>query len=110
MMGRSAPCLSVLLLGLFLAVYTMVHAEIDVQTGLECVDKKDQCPFWARKGECQTNRNFMNEHCRKSCDRCKVMRVSSAEEMQQLITSKKKEILEKKQRREALRVLQGKEL
>jgi hypothetical protein len=89
----------------------MVHAEVDVQTGLECVDHNDQCPFLALTGDCKTNRSFMNEHCRKSCNRCKVLRLNSNEEIQQFMASKRAEILQRKrERREAQRVLQGAEL
>jgi hypothetical protein len=113
-MGRNASCLPLLqlLLGLFLvAGYTCkVHAEIDIETGLECVDSNDQCAFWASEGECKSNRNFMNVHCRKSCDRCKVIRVNSQAEMQQFMARQKEKISEKKRRREMQRILQGKEL
>jgi hypothetical protein len=26
---------------------TSVDAELDAETGLECIDSSDQCPFWA---------------------------------------------------------------
>jgi ShK domain-like len=99
-----------LLLVLLASILAIITAEIDVQTGLECVDQDDQCPLWATLGECKTNRTFMNEKCRKSCDRCRVMRVNSHQEMQEFMAQKKAEIIQKKQERKAQQVLQGKEL
>ncbi|KAG7349030.1 ShK domain-like protein [Nitzschia inconspicua] len=85
----------------------MIHAEIDVQTGLECVDRDDKCPLMATMGECKTNRSYTNEHCRKSCDRCRVMRVNSSEEMQRIMQQKKEELMkQRRERKEAQRILE----
>uniref|UniRef100_A0A914CSD3 peroxidase n=1 Tax=Acrobeloides nanus TaxID=290746 RepID=A0A914CSD3_9BILA len=36
----------------------------------ECMDKHDLCKFWSSIGECDTNKDWMLEHCPISCDKC----------------------------------------
>lgn len=35
-----------------------------------CVDHHSNCSYWESFGECDINRGFMNQHCRKSCNFC----------------------------------------
>jgi len=35
-----------------------------------CLDTHDNCSFWAKEGECQTNPNYMLSACMKSCMAC----------------------------------------
>ena len=85
-----------------------------MQTGKECVDQHEQCPFWAATGECTKNRGWMGDNCRKSCDKCKVVRLGSQDEIAKFMAKKKEEVMRKKQearqKREAMRVLEGKDL
>lgn len=37
----------------------LVGAEVDAQTGKECVDANEQCPHWASIGECEKNPEYM---------------------------------------------------
>ena len=91
-----------------------VRAEIDMQTGKECVDEHENCAFWASTGECTKNRNYMGQYCRKSCDKCKVVRLGDHAEIDKFMARKKEEIFRKRQeakeKREALKVLEGKDL
>jgi hypothetical protein len=42
---------------LFMVCYMrLARAEIDLQTGNECIDQHENCPFWAETGECTKNR------------------------------------------------------
>merc|ERR1712118_147983 len=50
---------------------------LDVETGLECKDSNDMCPFLAATGKCQSDKEYMNARCRKSCNRCHIVRVNS---------------------------------
>ena len=34
-----------------------------------CVDDND-CSLWAKTGECQSNKAYMDEHCARSCSAC----------------------------------------
>jgi prolyl 4-hydroxylase len=36
----------------------------------DCKDSHEQCSFWASKGECENNPNYMHLHCMKSCKTC----------------------------------------
>ncbi|KAH9492396.1 putative tyrosinase-like protein tyr-3 [Bulinus truncatus] len=36
-----------------------------------CIDKNEQCPGWAKSGECQANPVYMIYSCRLSCQKCK---------------------------------------
>ena len=36
----------------------------------DCKDKHESCDFWASKGECENNPNYMLVKCRVSCDVC----------------------------------------
>lgn len=36
----------------------------------DCVDGHENCSFWASKGECAANPNYMTENCKKSCNNC----------------------------------------
>ena len=42
-----------------------------------CIDNDKNCNFWASKGECDTNSNYMQAQCPKSCGVCE--KVSSVE-------------------------------
>lgn len=35
-----------------------------------CVDTHELCDFWAERGECDINPNYMKPNCRKSCGLC----------------------------------------
>ncbi|VDO82596.1 unnamed protein product [Heligmosomoides polygyrus] len=35
-----------------------------------CADRHDLCKFWTSIGECQTNKEWMADHCPVSCDVC----------------------------------------
>ena len=37
---------------------------------LRCADSNEGCSSWAAMGECAKNPGFMNDACRKSCNRC----------------------------------------
>jgi hypothetical protein len=56
----------------------------------------------------------MGQNCRKSCDKCKVVRLNDHAEINAFMAKKKEEVMRKKkeamEKREALRVLQGKDL
>ncbi|XP_067872993.1 matrix metalloproteinase-23 [Heterodontus francisci] len=36
-----------------------------------CLDRLDECPFWAQKGFCGKDRTLMKKHCPFSCDFCR---------------------------------------
>lgn len=36
-----------------------------------CTDDDEQCPSFARDGECQRNPGYMSTRCRKSCNVCR---------------------------------------
>lgn len=36
----------------------------------DCVDEDDSCAAWAKQGECQNNRAFMEASCKLSCKLC----------------------------------------
>jgi len=36
----------------------------------DCVDKDEDCLLWAEFGECQKNKNFMENNCMQSCELC----------------------------------------
>ncbi|EPB67864.1 shTK domain protein [Ancylostoma ceylanicum] len=38
--------------------------------GRECRDRHDLCKFWTSIGECQTNKDWMEDHCPVSCSVC----------------------------------------
>ena len=35
-----------------------------------CVDASSDCEYWARSGDCETNRRFMVRDCARSCGAC----------------------------------------
>ncbi|KAE9549902.1 hypothetical protein FO519_006886 [Halicephalobus sp. NKZ332] len=35
-----------------------------------CADKHDLCKFWTSIGECESNRDWMKDHCPVSCEKC----------------------------------------
>lgn len=37
-----------------------------------CVDKEEQCAYWASRGECSANPGFMHKGCAKSCGTCEI--------------------------------------
>lgn len=83
----------------------------DAEHGGACVDVNANCPFWAATGECQSNKEFMHVQCKKSCNRCNVVRVKDHSEINKYIAQKQKEINEKRNQRqkqkEVLKVLEG---
>ena len=36
----------------------------------DCIDLSEKCALWAFKGECEENRVWMTNICRKSCNVC----------------------------------------
>jgi hypothetical protein len=88
-----------LLFVLSLTAFPRAAAEIDVMTGTDCVDGHEHCPFWAATGECTSNRQYMHEHCRLSCNRCKYVRVQNQQEIVQFMKDKKEEINNERRRR-----------
>ena len=36
----------------------------------DCHDRHDLCKFWQSIGECESNRDWMEDHCPVSCDVC----------------------------------------
>ncbi|KIH61607.1 shTK domain protein [Ancylostoma duodenale] len=38
--------------------------------GRKCMDRHDLCKFWTSIGECQTNKDWMEDHCPVSCSVC----------------------------------------
>lgn len=38
--------------------------------GSTCIDKHDQCEFWAEEGECKKNKGYMEANCPFSCEVC----------------------------------------
>ncbi|XP_065668825.1 zinc metalloproteinase nas-14 isoform X4 [Hydra vulgaris] len=36
--------------------------------GILCRDRRDECPNWARQGECTSNSDWMNKNCAISCN------------------------------------------
>jgi len=87
------------------------RAKIDAETGLECVDIHENCPFWAATGDCKTNRGFMSINCRLSCDRCHIVRVNNNNDIHSYINRKAKETEKEreaqKQERVVRKILQG---
>jgi len=118
-LGNRAKKTSQILLVLFSAALVfclsieIVSAKvIDAETGGDCIDSDPvNCPFWAATGECQKNRGYMHKHCKKSCDRCNVVRVNDRSEITRYIEERKKEMEkrreEKRKEKEALKVLEG---
>uniref|UniRef100_A0A0K0DH06 peroxidase n=1 Tax=Angiostrongylus cantonensis TaxID=6313 RepID=A0A0K0DH06_ANGCA len=44
--------------------------EEEEEEGSRCVDQHDLCKFWSSIGECQANKEWMEDHCPVSCDVC----------------------------------------
>lgn len=44
--------------------------EDDSNVDKSCKDRHDLCKFWSSIGECNTNKNWMEDHCAVSCDVC----------------------------------------
>ncbi|VDM77701.1 unnamed protein product, partial [Strongylus vulgaris] len=40
------------------------------KNGRECKDRHDLCKFWTSIGECQSNKDWMEDHCPVSCGVC----------------------------------------
>ena len=101
----------VLMLLLSSSIINNVNGEIDAETGMECLDRHDNCPFWAATGECEKNPKYMRDYCKKSCDRCKYVRVGSQEEMREFIERQKEELQAKKKiaqaKKDAMKALEG---
>jgi len=47
-----------------------------------CLNEHELCDFWASKGECENNPNYMLQGCRKACNNCAGSRVPSNAEAQ----------------------------
>jgi hypothetical protein len=48
----------------------------DLIAGLsECSDSNDECPRWARSGECEANKRYMLSACSKSCSVCESKKI-----------------------------------
>lgn len=52
----------------------------------DCVDTHKDCSFWASKGECDANPNYMLRNCQKACNVC-----NSNKSVDELIRDKQKE-------------------
>ena len=37
---------------------------------VKCNDDNERCKYWASRGECTKNPDYMNEACKKSCNKC----------------------------------------
>lgn len=35
-----------------------------------CLDDRDECPKYSKRGDCNTNKKFMHAHCKLSCNVC----------------------------------------
>jgi prolyl 4-hydroxylase len=44
--------------------------DIEESDDEDCKDANENCSFWASKGECENNPNYMHLHCAKSCKTC----------------------------------------
>ena len=44
--------------------------ETDSKDDPMCQDMHELCSFWAEKGECNANPNYMHTNCAKSCNKC----------------------------------------
>jgi len=109
-MANNRTVVNLVILALWWTVLAV--AKTDVETGAECIDSDPlNCPYWASIGECKANRGYMHKHCRKSCDRCHVMRVKDRSEISNLIAQRRKEMeemqKERRKEKEALKVLEG---
>ena len=50
-------------------LFIIKHIVPDVP-GIVCEDFYAKCSKWATDGECKSNRDWMNNNCRKSCNVC----------------------------------------
>jgi len=111
--GKRAMTKLLVILSVALVSLHVVAAGVqDAENGGECVDSDPvNCPFWAATGECKANRGYMHRHCKKSCDRCKFVRVNDRAEMNRFIEQKRKEKEEQREierkEKEVLKVLEG---
>jgi len=111
--GKRAMTKLLMILSVALVFLHVVSAGVqDAENGGECVDSDPvNCPFWAATGECKANRGYMHRHCKKSCDRCKFVRVNDRAEMNRFIEQKRKEKEEEREierkEKEVLKVLEG---
>lgn len=46
-----------------------VKAHAEEEKGV-CRDRHDLCKFWSSIGECESNKDWMAQHCAISCDKC----------------------------------------
>jgi hypothetical protein len=44
--------------------------DYDDEFELACVDDEEECKYWSRIGECDSNPNYMLKHCKLSCKAC----------------------------------------
>eukprot|EP00534_Pseudo-nitzschia_fraudulenta_P000731 CAMPEP_0201122366 /NCGR_PEP_ID=MMETSP0850-20130426/6026_1 /ASSEMBLY_ACC=CAM_ASM_000622 /TAXON_ID=183588 /ORGANISM="Pseudo-nitzschia fraudulenta, Strain WWA7" /LENGTH=432 /DNA_ID=CAMNT_0047389045 /DNA_START=87 /DNA_END=1385 /DNA_ORIENTATION=- len=91
------------------AEFPKIGRDVDAETGRKCVDKEPKnCPFWAANGECEANRSYMHVNCKRSCNRCHVVRVQDADGIHSFLAQKKKEHDERKreEQREEAEVLE----
>lgn len=42
----------------------------EAKTELSCVDEEEECNYWSRIGECDSNPNYMLKRCKLSCKAC----------------------------------------
>lgn len=79
------------------AEHPKIGRDVDAETGRKCADKEPKnCPIWAANGECEANRSYMHVNCKRSCNRCHVVRVQGAGEIKSFLAQKKKEHDERK--------------
>jgi ShK domain-like len=55
--------------------------EIDGSCDQTCEDEASECSEWAAREECETNREFMYQKCRKSCNLCDVDNFDNPDEI-----------------------------
>jgi len=84
---------------------------LTLKQDLNVLIKKKNCPYWAETGECKKNRTWMHKNCRRSCDRCHVVRVNNQRDINQYVTKKNKEAIKRRERKikdqQTIRILEG---
>jgi len=70
--------------------------EDNIDNNSLCVDKHEQCSYWASKGECPSNPGYMHLNCAKSCGTCVVNKqeVLQTKSSDVTLTDEEKELLE----------------
>jgi prolyl 4-hydroxylase len=59
----------------------------------QCQDGDKNCPYWAKNGECQTNKIWMTTNCPKSCQTCEEIKPKSPRRASQMKPAEVQEIL-----------------